>query len=236
MHLYIFPENIFMIKVVSLVITSLIALPALSQGNSHDSAVLKIKMQKDSALQAAISADSGKIEKEYAEKLKEARLKNIAIYPVLNAGDNSGVIPVKDPTEIPDPKLTYKLLIELVQNNPDSLVKDPNQGLVEVARIINLHVASGIPLKNIIPVIVIHAGALNAIITNEAYKEKFKMDNPNLKLINELEKIGTKIIACGQAMEFFDVKREALLPSVKISLTAQTVISSYQLKGFVKYW
>jgi intracellular sulfur oxidation DsrE/DsrF family protein len=225
-----------MTKIAGLVITCLISMASFCQGNNYDSTVLKIKMQKDSAFRAAIHSDSGKIEKEYAEKLKEARLKNIAIYPAVKGGDNSGVIPVKDPTEIPDPNLTYKLLIELAQNNPDSLMKDPNQGLVEVARIINLHVASGIPLKNIIPVIVIHAGALNAVITNEAYKEKFKMDNPNLKLITELEKIGTKIIACGQAMEFFDVKKESLLPSVKISLTAQTVISSYQLKGFVKYW
>jgi len=52
-------------------------------------------------------------------------------------------------------------------------------------------------------------------------------------LISDLEKIGAKFIACGQAMEFFEVKREELLPEVKISLTAQTVITQYQLKGFV---
>ena len=83
--------------------------------------------------------------------------------------------------------------------------------------------------------IVVHAGALNAITTNQYYKEHYKIDNPNFKLINDLKKIGTEFIACGQAMAFFDIKKEALLPLVKVSLTAQTVLSSYQLKGFVLY-
>jgi hypothetical protein len=34
-------------------------------------------------------------------------------------------------------------------------------------------------------------------------------------------------------MEYFEVKREELLPEIKISLTAQTVITGYQLKGYV---
>jgi intracellular sulfur oxidation DsrE/DsrF family protein len=85
-------------------------------------------------------------------------------------------------------------------------------------------------------VIVVHAGALYAISNNAAYQKKYKLDNPNLKTIDELEKkTGARFIACGQAMAFFEVKKEDLLPEVKISLTAQTVLSHYQLKGYVKY-
>ena len=188
---------------------------------------------KDSTLRAMIHADSVKVEKESKDKAKWEKLKAIAQYPVINAGEFSGIIPVKDPTEIPDPNQEYKLLFELTSNNPDSLMKDDNAGLVEVARVINLHVASGIPLKKIFPVLVIHAGALNAIATDTFYREHFKMANPNLKLISELEKLGTKFIACGQAMAFFDIKKENLLPSIKVSLTAQTVLTNYQLKGYV---
>ena len=61
------------------------------------------------------------------------------------------------------------------------------------------------------------------------------MDNPNLQLIKDLEKVGARIIACGQAMAFLNVKKDDLLPEVKVSLTAQTVLSSYQLKGYVHY-
>jgi intracellular sulfur oxidation DsrE/DsrF family protein len=79
----------------------------------------------------------------------------------------------------------------------------------------------------------VHAGALHAISTNEHYKEKYKLDNPNLKLISDLKNLGARFIACGQAMAFHNIKKEDLLPDVKVSLTAQTVLSSYQLKGFV---
>ena len=188
---------------------------------------------KDSTLRAMIHSDSVKVEKEFKDKAKWKKLKSITQYPVINAGEFSGIIPVKDPTEIPDPNQDYKILFELTADNPDSLMKDNNAGLVEVARVINLHVASGIPVKKIFPVIVIHAGALNAVTTDTFYREHFKMANPNLKLIGDLEKLGTKFIACGQAMAFFNIKKEDLLPQIKVSLTAQTVLTNYQLKGYV---
>lgn len=233
-------------KTVFILIACMAGLTGLSQHYNPDSALLVHKIQKDSTLKALkaqrdstyaslLHADSVKVNATYAEKDKWDKLKSVLIFPVLNAGEFSGVVPVKDPTEIPDPNLEYKLLFELVENNPDSIIKEFNSGLVEVARKINLHVASGVPLKKIMPVIVVHAGALNAFTTNEYYKEHFKVDNPNIKLINELKSLGTKFIACGQAMAFLDLKKEVMLPVVKISLTAQTVISSYQLKGYIKY-
>lgn len=163
-----------------------------------------------------------------------AKIEATVTFPVLEAGTFSGVIPVEDVTEIPDPNLEYKLLFELVNFDSDTPSK-LDASIVEVARIINLHVASGIPLENISPVIVVHAGSLNAFTTNEFYNGKFKMDNPNMKLIGELEKLGAKFISCAQAMFFFEVDKEALLPMFKVSLTAQTVLSSYQMKGYVKY-
>jgi len=200
-----------------------------------DSTLRSLKTQRDSSFHAMMHADSVKADKDFSEKEKWEKIKAIAIFPVLNGGENSGVVPVKDPTEIPDPNMDFKLLFEVTANNPDSVAKEINYGLTEVARVINLHVASGIPLKRIIPVIVVHAGALNALTTNEYYKEHFKVDNPNIKLINDLKKIGARFIACGQAMAFLDIKREVLLPDIKVSLTAQTALSNYRLKGFVLY-
>jgi intracellular sulfur oxidation DsrE/DsrF family protein len=188
---------------------------------------------RDSTLRAMFRNDSIKVSKEFSEKAKWDKLASISVFPLLKGGKYSGALPVNDPTEIPDPNMDYKILFELTANNPDSTIKEINGGLDEIARVINLHVASGIPAKRIFPVIVVHASALNAIKNNEAFKKKYKIDNPNIKLINDLEKIGARFIACGQAMEFFEVKREELLPEIKISLTAQTVITMYQLKGYV---
>lgn len=169
------------------------------------------------------------------DSIKMAKLFAIAQYPYIKGSKWSGVIPVADPTEVPDLKRDYKLLFELSEKNPDSLAKDINSGLDEVARVMNLHFASGIPAKQIIPVVVIHGPGLEALMTNERYKKKHSIDNPNLQLIKDLENAGAKIIACGQAMAFHELTKEDLLPEIKISLTAQTVLSNYQLQGYVLY-
>ncbi|HEY5368874.1 MAG TPA: DsrE family protein [Hanamia sp.] len=195
--------------------------------NSHLLAV------KDSTMRAKMHADSLKIEDQFAEKIRWQSLENKEEFPVINAGKFSGVFPVTGITEVPDPKMQYKLLFEIKNKNPDSLLNEPDQSLVEVARIINLHVASGIPLKNISIVMVMHGYGLYSICTNDSYQKRFKMNNPNLKLISDLEKLGARFIACGQAMNFLDIKNEELLPVVKVSFTAQTALSGYQLKGYV---
>jgi len=223
-----------MTKTLLLVIACIVSTATFAQKYNIDSSLKALQTSKDSALRAMVHADSVKVDKEYTDKIKWEKLKAVSIYPVINAGDGSGVIPVDNPTEIPDASIDYKLLFEITENNPDSAASIDNYDLVEVARVINLHVASGVPLKKIFPVIVVHGPALNALKNNEYYQKKYKMDNPNIKLINELANVGAKFIACGQAMAFTDTKREALLPLVKISLTAQTALSSYRLKGYIK--
>jgi intracellular sulfur oxidation DsrE/DsrF family protein len=203
---------------------------------AQHSAIDSLKKVKDSLLRTTIHEDSAKIEKEFLQKEKMLSLISKMEYPLMNGGKFSGIIPVKNPSEIPDPDIDYKLLFELTFTNPDSLTGEINGGLTEITRVINLHYASGIPLKKIMPVIVVHGMAIDAILNNEAYQKKFKKNNPNLSLINDMiKKTGAKIIACGQAMAYFDYTKEELLPDVKISLTAQTVLSHYQLKGYVLY-
>jgi intracellular sulfur oxidation DsrE/DsrF family protein len=179
--------------------------------------------------------DSIKHARKLADSLKWAKLLSIAQYPLIKGGKWSGVIPVDNPTEIPDPNRDYKLLFEFVEKNPDSLAKDINNGLEEVVRLLNLHVASGIPAKKLFPVIVIHGKGIEAVTTNEWYKKKHSIENPNLKVVQDLKDIGAKFIVCGQAMAFLEFKKEDLLPDIKISLTAQTVLSNYQLQGYVLY-
>ena len=69
--------------------------------------------------------------------------------------------------------------------------------------------------------------------SNEKYKQKFGIDNPNMALLKELQDLGVKITLCGQAMHFQKAVRENFIPGIKVSLTSQTVISYYQLKNYV---
>ncbi len=161
------------------------------------------------------------------------------MFPAIKSNE-WGVVPVEDLDEIPDPKLKYKLLFEITgfgaKGQEDSVAKkEINMALKEVGRQLNLHEANGIPRKNIFPVLVVHAGAINTFLNNEKYKKKYGLDNPNLKLIKELMDYGTKIIVCGQALTFMQTEKEDLIPGIRKALTAQTVISSYQLMGYVYY-
>lgn len=169
------------------------------------------------------------------DSIKWAKFESMAYFPLINAGKFSGVLPVTGVDEIPSPEREYKLLFEFTLFKQDSTHEKLNPGFVEIARILNLHVASGIPISHIHPVIVVHGSSLFSIQNNKVYQDKFKKDNPNSKLIQELMKNGARFIACGQAMNFFDVKKEELFPGVKVSLTAQTVLSNYIGQGYVWY-
>lgn len=170
------------------------------------------------------------------DSIKMAQLFSKASYPLIKTSKWTGVLPMENVNEKPDPSIQYKLLMEEVIPIRDSTAaKDFSEGLSEVGRIINLHIASGIPKNKLSVVVVVHGPALYALYTNEQYRKKWGVDNPNIPLINELMKNGVKFIACGQAMNFFDVKKEDMVSNINISLTAQTVLSHYQLKGYVWY-
>lgn len=160
-----------------------------------------------------------------------------AMLPAIkSAGFMSSVVPVQDVDEKPDPNIRYKLLMELTAfDEKEEAVKEINGSLVEVARKINLHVAAGIPKSRIDLVIVVHAGALYAFMNNEKYKRKFGVDNPNIELIKELQNFGANVIVCGQAMTWLHLEKSDMLPGIKQALTAQTVLSTYELKGYKFY-
>jgi intracellular sulfur oxidation DsrE/DsrF family protein len=54
-------------------------------------------------------------------------------------------------------------------------------------------------------------------------------------LIKELQNFGVKFIVCGQAMTFLRLEKEDLVPGIKEAISAQTVLSMYELKGYKMY-
>ena len=157
-----------------------------------------------------------------------------AVYPLIKGSKWSGVIPVSNADERPDINQHYKLLMEVTKGIKDTIeAKDINAAIAEVGRLMNIHIAAGIPKKNVEVVVVAHGGILKSFYNNAAYQEKYKSDNPNIAVFNELLAAGVKFIACGQAMAFLNINKQQLLPWMKIALSAQTVLTDYQLKGYV---
>jgi len=161
------------------------------------------------------------------------------MFPAIKGYNWAGVAPVQNVTELADPKMKYKLLMELTgfaaKGQEKTAKNEINGGIGEVARKVNLHVAAGVPQKNIDLVVIVHAGALFAFLNNEKYKRKYGIDNPNITMIKNLQNFGAKIIVCGQAMTFLGLEMEDLVPGIKEALSAQTVLSTYELKGYKLY-
>lgn len=140
------------------------------------------------------------------------------------------VYDVANATEKPDPKMKYKILVEITDaaEKPDSL----NVYLEAVATLYNLHVAGGVAPKNIDMVVVLRKMGTYAGFTNERFQKSFKTNNPNLALITELSNAGVKFFACGQTMIKAKIADTDIVPEVKIATASLTVLTTYQLKGY----
>jgi intracellular sulfur oxidation DsrE/DsrF family protein len=150
------------------------------------------------------------------------------INPVIK--DFGGIFEIPYAEEKPDPSLTYNIIIEVQQESDkgDTI----NWALNNVARMLNIHSMAGVSPSKMNVVLAIHGGATYAIMNNEAYRAKYKVDNPNLKLIDELSKAGVKMFVCGQSIVNRKVDRFKLAPPIKVASSALTTLTNYQLKGY----
>lgn len=150
------------------------------------------------------------------------------VNPVIKS--QGGVFEIPNAAERPDPALVYNIVIEVEREStkPDTI----NWALNNVARLLNLHAVGGVPSRNMNVVIAIHGGATYTTMSNEAYREKYKVDNPNLELYRELEKAGVKMVVCGQSLVARKVDRTRLVSEVKVAVSMLTTLTTYQMKGY----
>lgn len=150
------------------------------------------------------------------------------VNPVIKS--QGGIFEIPFAQEKPDPALSYNIVIEVERESdkPDTI----NWALNNVARLLNLHSIGGVPPKNMNVVLAIHGGATYTTMTNEAYRAKYHVDNPNLVLYEELQAAGVKMFVCGQSLINRRVDRNRLVPQVKPSVSMLTTLTTYQLKGY----
>jgi intracellular sulfur oxidation DsrE/DsrF family protein len=132
--------------------------------------------------------------------------------------------------EKPNPTLNYKILVDV--NTAAEKPEIVNENLEVAAKIVNLHILGGVPEKNLHVVLVVHGAAAFNLMNNEAYRQKYSLDNPNLPLISSLHKAGVKIFICGQTIIKRNIDPQKLAPEVTIALSAITTITNYSLNGF----
>ncbi len=136
------------------------------------------------------------------------------------------------PTEVDS---EMKVIFDIDKSSDDK--SEVNKYIEVAARFLNMHTNLGMKPGQLKAAMTIHAAAAKDVLNNEAYKEKFGVNNPNFKLINALVNAGVDVIFCGQSAAKNHMTRQDINPNVKIALSATTALIQYQNKGyqFVKY-
>lgn len=130
---------------------------------------------------------------------------------------------------------TFKIILDVSQSSADKSVM--NKYIETAARFLNMHASEGMHPNQLKVAMTVHAGAWQDILTNEAYKERFGVDNPNVALIDQLTAAGADIIVCGQTASFRGIEKKDINPNVKMALSAMTALIQYQNQGytFIKF-
>jgi intracellular sulfur oxidation DsrE/DsrF family protein len=136
--------------------------------------------------------------------------------------------------ELPDPKVDYKVVFADGQDakNPG----DVNPMLPTIATYVNTLGKYGVPAEHRHLVIMFHQRTpdIDIVMTNEAYKERYQRDNPNIALIHALKQAGVDIRVCGQGLIGRKIESSQVNPDVQIDLWAMTTLVNLQLKGYVR--
>jgi predicted peroxiredoxin len=150
-------------------------------------------------------------------------------YPFIKSGGSMFDVPEAEP--IADKQMKYKVLYEISKgaDKPDTI----NSTLDKLARLVNLHLSAGIPKQNLDVVAVVHFLGTPLILSDEAYKKKYDVNNPNTTLINELAANGVKIYICGQSLYMRKMEKEPRNANIKVTLSAMLLMTTLQSKGYV---
>ena len=136
--------------------------------------------------------------------------------------------------EFPDPATDYKVVFADGQDakNPG----DVNPMLPTIATYVNTLGKYGVPADHRHIVIMFHQRTpdIDIVMTNEAYRERYNRDNPNIAIIHALKQAGVDIRVCGQGLLARKIEAKQVNPDVQIDLWAMTTLVNLQLKGFVR--
>ena len=139
--------------------------------------------------------------------------------------------PLENPDIKTDTSANFKVILDVSKTSEDKSI--PNKYIVTAARFLNMHANEGMSKNQLKAAMTIHGSAWQDVLNNEEYKEKFGVDNPNIKLINQLNEAGVDIILCGQTADYRGLNKNNVIPSVKFALSAMTALLQYQNNGYI---
>ena len=96
-----------------------------------------------------------------------------------------------------------------------------------------MHVAAGVPARDVHIVLIFHGPSLNDLLNASAYAARNDgKANASADAVAALIGAGVEFVVCGQSAAGLGLKKTDLLPGVKLSLSAITAHALYQQRGY----
>lgn len=140
------------------------------------------------------------------------------------------IAPLPQAAMQPDPTVNYRVAFSIAKAaaTPDRV----NPGLEKVARYLNLLAAGGVhPRKGNI-LAVVHGPATDLVLNDDAFQRKHGIRNPNIALIEALEKAGVGVHVCGQALASQKIAPADIHPGATVDLSALVTLTTLDQKGW----
>ena len=138
---------------------------------------------------------------------------------------------VEDPTFTIPAGHSFKALFIINAGGGDSA--RVNEQVMTMARYFNLHARNGIPDDRVKAAAVFHGNGWPAILNDSAFAARFGgKPNPSRRLVEELLQHGATLVLCGQTAGNRGIRREELLPGVKVAMSAMSAAEYLQSEGF----
>jgi len=146
--------------------------------------------------------------------------------------DYGAVVSLPESGMQPSKDIDYKVVFNVTNGgDPDKV----NGGLDRVARAVNIFTSAGVPPSKLHFIAVVHGPATASVLDQAHYRQKFNMDNPNVKLIAELTKAGVKVVVCGQALAHNKFPHDWVNREVELTLSAISDVIILQQQGYVLF-
>lgn len=108
-----------------------------------------------------------------------------------------------------------------------------NAQLTTVARFYNINVRHGYPEARVHAAAVVHGSGWQSLLTDSAFAARFGgKPNPSRRLVEELVQHGAQLVLCGQTAGARGIRREELIPGVKVAISAMAALNVLQGDGY----
>jgi ubiquinone/menaquinone biosynthesis C-methylase UbiE/intracellular sulfur oxidation DsrE/DsrF family protein len=140
-----------------------------------------------------------------------------------------GVVAIADAVE--PPRSGMKLVLDVTADTKGP--EEVSKGLDRAARVLNLYGVSGLQVSDVKITVILHGEATKSVLTDAAWESRFQVaKNPNLPLIQSLQKAGVDVLVCGQALGYKKIDKSDVSSSVPVAAAAFSVLMNRQVDGY----